>query len=79
MFLTLFNLFEFLPLPFGLGNAAQRMMDKILGDLPLRFMYLANILVFSSSFEDYQLNLLMFWIPATSPSTWRSVFCCVPG
>ena len=33
-------------------------MDRIFGDLPLCFMYLANILVFSSSFEDYQLNLL---------------------
>ena len=47
---TPFGMFEFLCLPFGLrnaGNTFQRMMDKILGNLPYCFVYINNILVFS--------------------------------
>ena len=58
--ITPFGLFEFLRLPFGLRNAAQifqRMMDRIFGDLPFCFVYLDDILVFSSSLADHQLLL----------------------
>ena len=40
--ITLFGMFEFLRLPFGLrntGNTFQRMMDQILGDLLFCFVY----------------------------------------
>ena len=35
----------------------QRMMDRIFGDLPFFFVYLDDILVFSSSLADHQLHL----------------------
>ena len=35
----------------------QRVMDRIFGDLPFCFIYLDNILVFSSSLTDHQLHL----------------------
>ena len=78
--ITPFGLFEFLCLPFGLRNAAQtfqRMMDRIFGYLPFCFIYLDDILVFSSSLADHQLHLcriLDLCSSMASPSTWRSVF-----
>ena len=54
--ITPFGMFEFLRLPFGLrnaGNTFQRIMDSILGDLPYYFMYVDDILVFSTSLEQH--------------------------
>ena len=48
--ITLFGLFEFLRMPFGLKNAAQtfqHLMDTILQDLDFLFVYLNDILVAS--------------------------------
>ena len=45
-----FRMFEFLRMPFGLGNACntfQRMMDLVLGELPFCFVYVDGILIFS--------------------------------
>ena len=56
--ITLFGMFEFLRLPFGLRNAGQtfqRLMDQILSGLPYCFVY-DDILVFSpdlTSLVDY--------------------------
>ena len=58
--LTPFGVFEFRRLPFGLRNAAQtfqRIYNRIFGDLPFCFVYLDDILVFSSSLADCQLHL----------------------
>ena len=58
--ITPFGLFIFPRCPFGLKNAGQdfqRMMDAILGDLPYCFVYLDDILVFSSSREEHMEHL----------------------
>ena len=58
--ITPFGLFKFLHLSFGLQNVAQtfqRMMDRIFGDLLFCFVYLDDILVFSNSLADHQLQL----------------------
>jgi hypothetical protein len=47
---TLFGLFEFLRLSFGLrnaGNTFQRKMDRVTGDLEYAFTYLDDLMVFS--------------------------------
>ena len=47
---TPFGLFEFVRMPFGLKNSAQafqRLMDRVLQDLPFLFVYLDDILVAS--------------------------------
>ena len=49
---TLFGLFEFLSMPFGLKNAAQtfqRLMDSIFRGLPFVFVYLDDVLVASTN------------------------------
>jgi cleavage and polyadenylation specificity factor subunit 1 len=49
--ITLFGLFEFTRMPFGLRNAGmtfQQLMDSILGSLPFAFVYLDDILVAST-------------------------------
>ena len=54
---TPFGLWEFVRMPFGLKNAAQRfqrLMDKILGDLPWAFVYLGDVLVASRNKEDHK-------------------------
>ena len=46
---TLFGMFEFLLMPFGLqntGNTFQCMMDLVLGELPFCFVYMDDILIF---------------------------------
>ena len=58
--ITPFGLFIFPRCPFGLKNAGQdfqRMMDAILGDLPFCYVYLDDILVFSSSPEEHMVHL----------------------
>jgi hypothetical protein len=58
---TLFGLFEFLFMPFGLLNAAktfQRFMDYILRELEFCFAYVNDILVFSRSLEDHERHLV---------------------
>ena len=54
------GLFEFLRLPFGLRNAAQRfqrMMDNIFGELAFCFIYLDDILIFSPELLFHQDHL----------------------
>ena len=49
---TPFGTFEFLQLPFGMCNATvmfQRLMDKVLGDLPWVFVYLDDLLISSKT------------------------------
>jgi hypothetical protein len=77
--ITPFGLYEFLFMPFGLGNAAQtfqRLMDQ---GLPYAFVYLDDILVASGSAQEHN----MFSIstasfqssrPMVSSSTKPSVF-----
>ena len=58
--ITLFGLFEFLCMPFGLKNAAQtfqRLMDSVLRDLPLMYVYLDDILVASASKSEHLSHL----------------------
>ena len=65
--ITLFSLYEFLCMPFGLKNAAQafqRLMDSILCGLPFVFVYVDDILVASSSASKHKNHL-------------RQVFCHV--
>ena len=50
--------FEFNKMPFGLCNAPatfQRLMERCMGDMNLRdcLIYLDDIIIFSSSFEDH--------------------------
>jgi hypothetical protein len=57
---TLFGIFEFSFMSFGLRNAAQtfqRFMDDILRGLDFCFAYLDDILVFSRSIEDQERHL----------------------
>ena len=54
--ITPFGLFLFPRCPFGLKNAGQdfqRLMDKILGEIPHTFVYLDDILIASSSPEEH--------------------------
>ena len=58
--ITPFGLFLFPRCPFGLKNAGQdfqRLMDKILGDIPHIFVYLDDILIASSSQEEHLQDL----------------------
>ena len=60
-----FGMFEFLRLPFGLGNPGQtfqRLTDQVLGGLPNCFVYVDDILVFSRSSSPGSFGAL--------PSTW---------
>lgn len=53
---TLFGLFEFLKMPFGLRNAAQtfqRFIDNILKDLDFVYVYIDDILVASETREHH--------------------------
>lgn len=53
---TLFGLFEFLRMPFGLRNAAQtfqRFMDEVLRGLPCTYDYIDDLLIASSSPEEH--------------------------
>ncbi|XP_059361850.1 uncharacterized protein LOC132101153 [Carassius carassius] len=58
--ITLFGLFEFLRMPFGLKNAAQsfqRLIDSDLRDLIFLFVYLDDILVASTSKSQHLAHL----------------------
>jgi hypothetical protein len=58
--ITPFGLFEFLRLPFGLGNAGmmfQRMMDEVFFDMPCVFVYLDDLLVASRTAAEHQMHL----------------------
>ena len=62
---TPFGLFEFIRMPFGLKNSAQafqRLMDRVLQDLPFIFVYLDDILIASPSLAAHACLLY------TSPS-----------
>ena len=52
--------FEFIRLPFGLKNAPaefNRLMTQILGDLPYVQIYLDDITVFSTTFEEHTVHI----------------------
>ena len=56
-------MFELLRLPFGLrntNNTFQRMMDKILGNLPYDFVYIDDILIFSPDLTSHIQHLRDF-------------------
>lgn len=62
--ITLFRLFEFLRMPFGLKNATQafqRLMDKVGRGLDFVFIYLDDILVASRSEVEHLEHLLLFF------------------
>ena len=72
--ITPFGLYEYLFMPFGLKNAAQsfqRLMDRLLLDIPHAFIYLDDILV---STPDVALHLaalrqvFSIWMLTVSPS-----------
>ncbi len=57
---TPFGLFEFRRMPFGLRNAAQsfqRLMDEVCRGLDFAFVYIDDILVFSSTKEEHRSHL----------------------
>ena len=57
---TPFGLFEYLRMPFGLKNAAQRfqrLMDHILAGLPWCFVYLDDVLIASKSMKEHEEHL----------------------
>lgn len=54
--ITLFGLFEFLQMPFGLKGAVQTfqwLMDYVLRGMSFLFVYLDDILVASASAEEH--------------------------
>jgi hypothetical protein len=79
---TIFGLWAFLFMAFGLRNAAQalqRLKDNILMGLDYVFSFLDDAGVFSTSREQHWTHLrTLFTILAANgrPSTWRSV--CLP-
>ena len=57
---TPFGLYEYLRMPFGLKNAAQRfqrLMDKILDGLPWCFVYLDDVLIASKTMDEHKEHL----------------------
>jgi hypothetical protein len=58
--ITLFGLFEFLFMPFGLANAAQtfqRLMDSLFHSFPFVFVYLDDLLIFRKSRSEHLVHL----------------------
>ncbi len=57
---TLFSLFEFVRMPFGLRNAAQtfqRFMDEVIRGLDFCYVYVDDLLIASSSSTDHVVHL----------------------
>jgi hypothetical protein len=62
--ITPFCLFEYLFMPFGLGNAAQtfqRLMDKLFRHLPFVFTYLDDHIIASRTLEEHLEHLRQFF------------------
>ena len=58
---TLFGLFEFTRMPFGLKNSAQtfqRLMDSVMSQLQAVFVYIDDVLVASATPEQHERDLL---------------------
>jgi hypothetical protein len=58
--ITLFGLFEFLRMPFGLKNAGQRfqrLIDRVLAGLDFVFIYLDDVIVGSATEEEHLQHL----------------------
>ncbi len=58
--ITLFGLFEYLFMPFGLRNTAQtfqRFMDSLFKHLPFVFCYLDDIIMASHTLEEHHEHL----------------------
>jgi Reverse transcriptase (RNA-dependent DNA polymerase) len=65
--ITLFGLFEFTRMPFGLWNAGmtfQRLMDHIFFDLPCVFIYLDDLSIASRTAEDHRRHVreVLTWL-----------------
>ncbi|BHF60044.1 hypothetical protein SprV_0100300500 [Sparganum proliferum] len=59
---TPFSLFEFIRMPFGLGNAAQtfqRFIDRVLRGLPFVYAYIDDLLVASRNAEEHKEHLAL--------------------
>ncbi|BHF84464.1 hypothetical protein SprV_0902761500 [Sparganum proliferum] len=59
---TSFGLFEFIPMPFGLRNAAQtfqRFIDRVLRGLPFVYAYIDDLLVASRNAEEHKEHLAL--------------------
>ena len=72
---TLFGLFEFVRMPFGLRNAAQtfqRFMDQVLRDLPFAYAYIDDLLTTSTIYESF-LNALPNMGLSSTPTNASSV------
>ena len=57
---TPFGLYEYVFMPFGLRNAAQsfqRFINRVMSDLDFIFVYLDDILIFSSTPEEHEKHL----------------------
>ena len=57
---TLFELFEFLKMPFGLHNAMQTFqsfIDQVLRGLPFTYAYINDLLIASSSADEHEHQL----------------------
>jgi hypothetical protein len=58
--ITMFGLFQYLFMPFGLRNAAQtfqRFMDRLFKHLPLVFCYLDHLIITSHTLEEHHEHL----------------------
>ena len=54
---TPFGTFEFMRMPFGVMNALstfQTLIDEVLGDLDCVFVYLDDLLIFSSLLQEHE-------------------------
>ena len=62
--ITLFKLYEFLRMPFGLKNSAQafqRLMDTVCRGLDFAFVYIDDILVASNNIETHKEHLRLLF------------------
>jgi len=64
--ITLFGLFEFPHMPFGLRNATQtfqRFIDEVLRDMDFCYAYIDDVLVASTSEEEHEQHLCTLFQP----------------
>ena len=79
---TLFGLFEFLSMPFGLRNAAQTFqcfMDQVLRGLSFAYAYIDDVLIASTSPEEHTEHLRAVFDCLTTNSIVVNPNKCVHG